>query len=215
MKSIDDEKDFFSRLVKNISMLLGGDCEVVLHDFTRGYESTILQIENGHVTGREAGGCPTNLFFELFQNSRLSEDMPVYFNTLKNGKVLKSSTTLIKDDKGNILGSICINLNVSDLILAGNTIRNLSGYGSEQSKDEIFVRDVTELLEYYLESCQKIIGKPAILMNREERLRAIEYLDKRGVFLITKSSNKICDCFNISKFTLYNYLDEIRNPDNK
>jgi len=35
-------------------------------------------------------------------------------------------------------------------------------------------------------------------------------LDKKGVFLITKAGERICDALSISKFTLYNYLDILR-----
>lgn len=51
-------------LSNNLGRLLGPDCEVVVHDFTNGLEHTIVHIVNGHVSGREVGGCPTNLFFE-------------------------------------------------------------------------------------------------------------------------------------------------------
>ena len=37
-----------------------------------------------------------------------------------------------------------------------------------------------------------------------------QLLDRRGAFLITKSGSKVCDVLNISKFTLYNYLETIR-----
>ena len=45
----------------------------------------------------------------------------------------------------------------------------------------------------------------------ERKVKAIEYLDSKGVFLISKSGIKVCELFNISKFTLYNYLEMIRN----
>ena len=38
----------------------------------------------------------------------------------------------------------------------------------------------------------------------------IEILDNKGVFLISKSSERVCEFLGISKFTLYNYLDQVR-----
>lgn len=209
MKSISEEEDLMIRLVKNISSFLGRNCEVVLHDFTNGFDSTILAIENGHVTGREVGGCPTDLFFEMHRNNENIEDVPVYINTADNGRVLKSSTTVIRDDDGKVLGSLCINLDVTDLVMAQGAVRNFIGEKEGYNK-EIFVKNVSELLKFHIDECQKLIGKPAAIMSRDEKLRAIEYLDDRGIFLITKSGARVCDTFNISKFTLYNYLDEIR-----
>ena len=36
-------------------------------------------------------------------------------------------------------------------------------------------------------------------------------MDQKGALLITKSGPKICRYLGISKFTLYNYLDEIHS----
>ena len=47
-------------------------------------------------------------------------------------------------------------------------------------------------------------------MTKEERVRAIGYLDQRGAFLISKSSQKACDFFGISKYSFYSYLDEAK-----
>lgn len=53
-----------------------------------------------------------------------------------------------------------------------------------------------------------MIGKPMMLMNKEEKIRALDYLDQKGVFKITKTSLLLCDAMQISKYTLYNYLEE-------
>ena len=55
-----------------------------------------------------------------------------------------------------------------------------------------------------------MIGKPMMLMNKEEKIRALDYLDQKGVFKITKTSLLLCDAMQISKYTLYNYLEEAR-----
>ena len=44
-------------------------------------------------------------------------------------------------------------------------------------------------------------------------MKAIEFLEKKGIFLIMKSMDKVADRFQISKFSIYNYLDEIRGSD--
>ena len=47
-------------------------------------------------------------------------------------------------------------------------------------------------------------------MSKEEKKQVISQLDKKGALLITRSGLKICQVLGISKFTLYNYLEEIR-----
>ncbi len=47
-------------------------------------------------------------------------------------------------------------------------------------------------------------------MNKESKMKLLKFLDEKGVFLIKKSGERLCELLSISKFTLYNYLDEIR-----
>lgn len=47
-------------------------------------------------------------------------------------------------------------------------------------------------------------------MDKAEKLDAIRFFDEKGVFLISKSSGKICRFLKISKGTLYSYLDAVR-----
>ena len=48
-------------------------------------------------------------------------------------------------------------------------------------------------------------------MDKNEKIRAIRFLNENGAFLITKSGPKVCQVFNISKYTLYSYLDEAKS----
>lgn len=47
-------------------------------------------------------------------------------------------------------------------------------------------------------------------MSKEEKIRAIQFLNDSGAFLITKSGDKVCKLFGISKYTLYSYIDEAK-----
>ena len=51
-------------------------------------------------------------------------------------------------------------------------------------------------------------------MNREDKIRFVRYLDQKGAFLITKSSERVYEYLNISRYTLYNYLDLIHKEAN-
>ena len=60
------------------------------------------------------------------------------------------------------------------------------------------------------EAIEDLLVKYAV-MTKEEKKQVISYLDQKGAMLITKSGPKICRYLGISKFTLYNYLDEIHS----
>jgi len=206
--------DFLKRFTNNLGHLLGPKCEIVIHDFTKGFEHTVVHIVNGSVSGRKIGGCPTNLFFEHLNS--LTEDtdfLSEYYTTTEDGRTIRSSTTHMLDENGNIVAAICVNIDISDFLnfkqqinyITGEKVRSNEGKGNEK-----FVRNVNELMNYYLSVVEQEIGKPAAEMNKQEKLRALAYLDKCGVLQISKANVILCEFFNISKFTLYNYLEEVR-----
>jgi predicted transcriptional regulator YheO len=75
------------------------------------------------------------------------------------------------------------------------------------------VNDVNELTDVLIQDAQREIGIPVVSMTKEDKQKALEYLDKRGAFLIKKSGDKIARYFDISKFTMYSYLESVRNQE--
>ena len=62
-------------------------------------------------------------------------------------------------------------------------------------------------LEHLIEESVALVGKPVPLMNKEDKVTAIQFLNDAGAFLITKSGDKVANYFGISKYTLYSYID--------
>jgi len=211
MNNIKDELETLESIIKGIAAQFGEKCEVVLHDLTGDYEKTIVAIENGYITGRKVGDCGSNLGLEVLMRTEKNGDRYNYITQLKEGTILRSSSIYLKDDDGKTIGAICINMDISDLIMAEKAIQSTILNKTDPEIEEVFVRDVNELLSYLIQQCQKQIGKPVIHMSKEDKMKVVEFLDKKGAFLITKSGDKVCRYLDISKFTLYNYLDEIHS----
>jgi predicted transcriptional regulator YheO len=134
-----------------------------------------------------------------------------YITQTKDGKILRSSTVYIKNSAGETIGAICINFDISEFLLAENTLKSITMHSFDQKIKEVFVNDVNELLDFLLQECQHEIGKPVSLMLKEDKMKAVDFLDKKGAFLIKKAGDRICKFLDISKFTLYNFLDEVRS----
>lgn len=202
---------FLNRLAENIGIFGGKRCEVVVHDFREGSDTTISKIVNGHVTGRSEGGPPTNLFFETaaVASNGFYEDIPLYYSRLPDNSVIKSSSTFIHDEKGKVIGAICINLDVSDDIMEVSRQESATPQ-TESQENELYAKDITEILVHYVLLAEEQIGKPAAEMNRADKMQALKFLDKHGIFQISKAGIYLCEHFRISKFTLYNYLNAVR-----
>ena len=113
MKSIYDEWDFFKRLLDMLEQQLGTNTEILLHDLTKDYNHTIVDIRNGHITNRKIGDCGSNLGLRVLSGKVKDGDMYKYITHTKNDRILKSSTVFIKDDEGTTIGSICINEDIT------------------------------------------------------------------------------------------------------
>lgn len=207
--------EFMKAFTDNLGKLFGNKCEIIIHDFTSGYDSTIVHIVNGEVSGRSVGGCPTNLFFEhLADFGSKADEFSQYFSTMPDGRLIKSSTSFLKGENGEILGSICVNVDVSDLASIIPQLTSFLTRGHAQNVsvgNEHFAKDVNDLMEGYLVQVEADIGMPANKMKKQEKLRALSFLESKGVLQIAKANVKLCEFFNISKFTLYNYLNEIHS----
>lgn len=211
LKNIRENWELFQQFMDFLKVQFGDTCEIVLHDLTNGYEHTIVDIRNGHITGRKIGDCGSNLGLEVLRGTESGNNNCNYITYTKDNRILRSSSMFFKDEDGNVIGSLCINLDITDTVRFENYLHNYNKYeinNGENKIKEVFATNVNELFDYLIKEAQEYIGKPVVLMNKEEKVEFVKYLDKKGAFLITKSGDKICEFLNISKFTLYNYLDQ-------
>lgn len=208
MESVNDERAFLSDLVTGIAAQFGDRCEVVLHDLKRPYDSTIVAIANGHVTGRRIGDPGTNLGLELLRGQTESGTKLNYVTQTKDGRILRSSSMYVRNGAGEVVGALCINFDVTDLMVASGTLQSLVGAQGQERVKETFVTSVGELLDALIQEAQEQVGKPVAVMTKEDKIRMIRLLDEKGAFLVKKGGEKIGAYLNISKFTLYSYLEE-------
>lgn len=208
----DIEFEFAKRMAKGLAGQFGQNCEVVIHDL-RGndLEHSIVAIENGHVTGRSIGDGPSHIVLESLKGDpKMLQDRISYLTRTSDGRVLKSTTLFIRDDEDRIIGLLGINYDISMLVSLEGSLRDFTGQDRLTSEPEAISRNVADLLDELLERSVSLVGKPTAMMSKDDKIRAIRFLDDNGAFLITKSGPKVCQYFGISTYTLYSYLDEIR-----
>lgn len=202
--------DFMKRLARGLAEQFGSDCEVVVHDLTReDHDNTIVAIENGHISGRSLGDGPSRVALEAMQGGK-AEDKLNYFTKTRDGRTLRSSTIFIKDDDEKPIGILAINYDPAKLIMAEQAIRSLLR-GLETTKpiaaEDAIPTNVNDLLDQLIAQSVELVGKPVPMMNKDDKVRAIQFLSEAGAFLITRAGDKISKFFGISKYTMYTYFD--------
>ena len=212
MQTIEQEMPFFKNLLKVLKNQFGSESEFILHDWSKGYDHSVVAIENGHVTNRKIGDCGSNLGLEVIRGTTTSDMKCDYITKTRDGKVLLSSTMYIKNDEGQALGALCINTDISKKIEIKEYLDRClpDGLNKKEHSDEFFATNVSDLLLYLIDEGINKIGKPVCEMTKEDKMEVLRFLDNKGALLINKSGTMICQILEISKYTLYNYLDEIR-----
>ena len=203
---------FLFQLAKGISRQFGPNCEVVVHDLdSNDPNSSIVAIENGHVTGRKVGDGPSHVVLEALRSGRENlTDHLSYLTRTKDGQILKSSTIYVRDDDGEAIGIFAINYDITLMLAMEENLKQFTATDQDQREPERISRNVGDLLDELIEQSVKIVGKPVALMTKEDKVKAIQFLNETGAFLITKSGDKVCRFFGISKYTLYSYIDEAK-----
>ena len=160
-------------LVDFIADFLGEDAEVVLHDVTD-LENSIVAIRNNHISERGIGGPATDLVLEIFKNN-IHQNRPYLVNykgRSKTGAILKSATFFIKDDHNEVIGLLCINMDVEKMVLVKNLMDKMMNFTNESSEDDItetFSHSAQELTFESIYSVISTIGVPPIEWSKMKK----------------------------------------------
>ncbi len=81
----------------------------------------------------------------------------------------------------------------------------------EQVKVENDIEPFDNVMEIVDDLIDKIVGNVDIdNLKRKDKISLIQFMDAKGIFLIKGAIEKVATKLNISKVTVYSYLDEIR-----
>lgn len=203
-------------IAHGIARQFGNDCEVCIHDLqANDLEHTICYIINGHVSGRKIGDGASKIVLETLEALKKGDNVSDhlgYRTHTSDGRILKSSTIFLKDESGKYRFILGINHDMTNFINAQSALSNVVE-NIETTGEDIYGQiplSVNDLLDNLIEQSVKLVGKTPALMTKDEKVKAIKFLQDAGAFLITRSGDKISQFFGISKFTLYSYIDQAK-----
>lgn len=207
--------DFLKQLAHGLAVQFGSSCEIAIHDLkTKDLEKSIVYIENGHVSNRQTGDGPSGIVLETLQSDPAKiHDKLSYLTKTEDGRILKSSTFYIRDDDGSISYIFSLNYDITAFTAANTAIQSLiatkdSLPDANENAPQKITHNVNELLDLLIEQAVAKVGKPVAMMNKDDKIAIVQYLNHAGAFLITKSGDKVSSFLGISKFTLYSYMDK-------
>ncbi len=185
--------------------------EVAVHDL-RYPEHSIIAIFNGHITGRNIGEGTSDLGYEKV-SGKVPDKVVNYKNESPDGKPLKSSSLTIRNNKGDIIGSLGLNYDISVfdqfsnvLSIFTNTEENTIIHG----KEAFFYGNTKEDIHIAINHYKISNGLTNKVLSRKDKHDVIRFLirgghlNKRGAVAI------IGEALSITRPTVYKYINEIK-----
>lgn len=207
---MDREKtlNFLKRLADGVAVMFGRDCEVVIHDMQK-EEASIVYIANEHVTQRKVGDKLDFLGTSELDTLHKGIDLINRKGHSKTGQSIKSSTFHVEGEHYHF--ALGINYDYTNMEVLHNAVSDLIQVG-EPITEEKYEKDenLEGQLDAFFDEAIDYVGKPLPFMRKQDRVEVIKYLYDKGAFSIHKSIPLIADKMCVSRYTIYNYIKEIK-----
>ena len=203
-------------IAETIGKTFGNRCEVVLHDLTIPEKSVVYTV-NGDVTGRREGQTFDRLVRSVLLNKNFTRDYAVnYTFETEDGRKIKSSSSLVRDEEGEVVGVFCVNYDITfmkslhdELELFLPMQEDSSVISPEMAADQ----DVTTVVDTLIDNI--VSGRKKQGLTKQDNLEMIRFMDDKGIFLVKGAIDKVAACMGLSKVTIYGYLDTVRGKNGK
>lgn len=196
-------------VIEGIVATLGSFCEVVVHDFRRP-ERSVVAIA-GSVTGRGVGGAMSEIGMGVLARGDDATDELNYVTRTQDGKMVKSSTMVLRDSAGTVFGALCVNFDITAVNQAHALIGEIAGVtGQATVPTTTFGNHIDSVVDAIVDEHQPWQNKPWADLSRAERLELFGSLDDRGVFAVRGAARQVAARLGISRASAYNYLAEAR-----
>ncbi|WP_426768150.1 helix-turn-helix transcriptional regulator [Erwinia aphidicola] len=223
----DDLLLMLAAAVRVIGSVIAANTEVVLHDL-RSPEFSIAEIANPHVTGRRRGDSvlaglrSDKAFISAMDASAepvtLMLDYPTYSSS---GAPLRSSTAFYRTPGKAPFAALCINVDnqsISDALTIlqslTRTIPPQDDAPPRQNTIEAAHENIEDLMRDIITSATELSPGSSRADSKKARLLAVRQMQEKGIFLMKGGVEKAAAALGITRYTIYNYLDELKKSGN-
>ncbi|MDF3299166.1 helix-turn-helix transcriptional regulator [Streptomyces tropicalis] len=197
-------------VVDGIAATLGSFCEVVVHDFRRPGNSVVALA--GSVTGRRVGSSMSGIGRGLLARGDAAQDELNHTTRIGNGKLVRSSTMLLRDSTGSVFGALCVNVDITAVGQAHALLGELAGAGPAAGPATTsFGGDIASVVDAIVDAHQLRQHKQWSALGRGERLALFRSLDESGVFAVRGAAQQVAERLGISRASAYSYLARARS----
>lgn len=198
----------------SLGKLFGPNCEVDLFIMKDSNHELIYSVNN-QVVSRKYGDQMNHYELEALSKAEVHNGYTIFSYTTKEGRSIKAALSIIGSrDKEEFIVMV-VNFDLSDFLLAKNAFQSFcitdeATQDTSEEKSSNYDENISTLMEQLVTDVVNEIGKPISYLSKEEKVKIVNILDSKGVFLIKGSVEYVAEKLCVSRYTIYNYLEEIR-----
>lgn len=191
-----------AEIIGPLTRSLGSNYEIVLHNYRLPDRSVVAVA--GKITERRVGSA---IGLSVVGEGDRAQDRLNYLAKGANGRIVKCSTIVLRDDKRKVFGALCISLDVTAIRHAAAVLHTLSGQHAEP-KPTTFSNDIRDVIDVALR--EVLAGRAGPLLSRDERLEVFRALDVRSIFSVKRAMSRVAAALGVSRATAYACLQTVR-----
>ena len=197
--------EFLDRTARGIAEMFGSSCETLVQNMSDP-SHPILSIYNGQVSGREVGSTLDIMGSgRLIDETAMTTDFVNLYATTPSGSQIKSSTFhMIGEDYNLALG---IDFDYSSLVFANRILVDLMS--ADADLQSALWQGGDNGLAQIFDECLAAIGKPVSALTKSDRIKIVALLEQKNAFSFRKSVPYVAKRLQVSRYTVYKYLDQL------
>jgi predicted transcriptional regulator YheO len=192
------------KIVEALGQTLAPLVEVVLHDLTKP-EHSVVAIAN-NLSGRQVGDAATELGLARITDPGFPEVVPNYPNTFPDGRPVKSTSIGLKNNAGEYVAAICLNMDVSLLGAVTAGLGQLMRTGAAAPVAESLGPRASEDVRSALERFAAARNTTPIGMTLAQRREAVRELAESGHLNLRHALAEVARTLGVARSTVYTYL---------
>ncbi|MDG3012639.1 hypothetical protein G4X40_21085 [Rhodococcus sp. D2-41] len=213
-----------TKIVDVLGHALPHGTEVVLHDLGK-LPNSVVAI-SGSVTGRSVGGSAAEVLVERITAAE-EDELLGYESTLPDGRWIRSSALIVRDVSGTAVAALCINTEMSLWRSVDRIVSSMLGLPpreesapssrvaepvpatSRSLERAAFTEGIDSFADLMIARQVAAIGVPVDSMRKSHKIAVVASLRDRGVFELRGAVRQVAEALEVSRFTIYNYLNEL------
>lgn len=129
--------------------------------------------------------------------------------------MVRSLDVMLRGPSGLAVGLLAVKLDISGMVQAQHTLASITslyrlGQGQRSFLDPAG-DDIRSVIDAMVGAILAEMGKTPAMMTREEKMSVVKRLDERGAFLVKRSAEQVAQALDLSRYTVFSYLKEIRH----